>query len=201
MNLKLYLRIFRRFWAVVAIGFALAILLAFTAMAKVSFAHGFSVSYRQQATWQGSTRLFVTQRGFPWGRSTFPVTPATAGGTTGSPSDSGSQFADPSRLAGLAVIYVQLMNGDLIKRQMRPDASQGAFVGATVVTDPSTQGPLPLLDVAGQAPTPAKAVRVSDAAATHFRSYIAAGATALQSRTGIHISRPPLPVTGSKFAS
>src|SRR6476646_9968269 len=108
-------------------------------MAKLSFAGGSpSLSYRQQETWGGSTRLFVTQKGFPWGRSVFP---ASAADPTGSSPDSSSQFADPNRFAGLAVIYAQLMNGDLIKRQMRAVfGRRGGFAGATVVTDPSTQG-------------------------------------------------------------
>ena len=169
MNLRLYLRILRRFWVVVAAGFAFALVVAFLAMAKVSFANGFSVSYRQQETWQAATRLLITQKGFPWGRSVFPVSP-TAG--TPDSTSAGAQFADPSRFSTLAVIYAQLMNGDLIRRQMLGYRREGGFVGATVVTDPSTQGPLPLVDVTGQAHTPAEAIRISRIAAGLFTSYV-----------------------------
>src|SRR3954471_1795673 len=98
--------------------------MAFATTAKVSLANG--ISYRQQPTWQAATRLFVTQKGFPWGRSVFPATSSTSDPSAATPG-SASEFADPSRFAGLAVIYAQLMNGDLIKRQMHARFRHGVF--------------------------------------------------------------------------
>ena len=149
MNLPLYLRILRRFWPVVAVGFVLALILAFATLAKVSYAHGsLSVSYRQQPTWQSTTRLLVTQKGSPW----FRLDP-----TTGS-----------TPLVGFATIYAQLINGKPIQQTVPP----GASLGASSVTDPLTQTPLPFVDVVGRADTVAEAARVSQAGADRLRSYI-----------------------------
>ena len=72
MNLRLYIRVLRRFKFVVAAGFVLAVVLAVASTVKVGFAHGPSLSYRQQETFQSTTRLFVTEKGFPWGESVSP---------------------------------------------------------------------------------------------------------------------------------
>lgn len=174
MNLRLYLRILGRFWPIVALGLILAIALAFASLAKVSYTHGsVSVSYRQQPVWQSTTRLFVTQEGFPWGRSVIPTSPPQSGSTNGQPEPSRLQFADPSRLEGLAVLYAQLINGNPIQRQIKAIVPRQDALGATAVTDPTTNGLLPLIDVVGRAGSAKEAARVSQAGAALFRSYIA----------------------------
>ena len=72
MDLNLYLRVLWRFRLIVVVGFVLAITVAFASVAKVGADGSLSISYRQQPTWQGTTRLFVTQQGFPWGRTVLP---------------------------------------------------------------------------------------------------------------------------------
>ena len=124
----------------------------------------------KQPTWQATTRLFVTQQGFPWGRTVLPGDPTPVPPTSTS---SGLQFADPTRLAGLAVYYAELINGDLIQRQIRKSVPPGTVLSATPVTDPATNSPLALIDVMSVAHTPAQAARVSRAGANLFRSYIA----------------------------
>jgi hypothetical protein len=172
VDLNLYFRVLWRFRLIVATGFLLAVAIAIASLAKVGFAHGsLSISYRQQETWQATTRLFVTQQGFPWGRSVLPaVSPTPVPPTSTS---SGLQFADPTRLAGLAVVYAQLINGDLIQRQIRESVPPGTVLSAAPVTDPATNSPLPLVAVTSVAHTPAQAARVSQAGANLFRSYIA----------------------------
>jgi hypothetical protein len=174
MDMGLYLRVLWRFRLVVAIGFILAISLTVASLVRVGFAHGsVSLSYRQQQTWQSTTRLLVTQEGFPWGRSVFPATSPTTVPSTGNSASSGIEFADPTRFTGLAVLYTQLINGDLIQREIRKVARSGDELGATAVTDPSTSSALPMVDVVSLARTPGEASRVSRAAADLFRSYIA----------------------------
>jgi hypothetical protein len=170
VDLNLYFRVLWRFRLIVATGFLLATAIAFASVAKVGFANGsLSISHRQQATWQGATRLFVTQQGFPWGRTILPGDPTSVPATSTS---SGIQFADPTRLASLSVYYAELINGDLIQRQIRKSVPAGS-VSAAAVTDPTTNIPLALVDVTSVAHTPAQAARVSQAGATLFRSYIA----------------------------
>ena len=172
VDLNLYFRVLWRFRLIVATGFVLAIAIAFASLAKVGFADGsLSISHRQQETWQGATRLFVTQQGFPWGRSVLPaVSPTPVPPTSTS---SGLQFADPTRLAGLAVYYAQLINGDLIQREIRNSVTPGTVLSAAPVTDPATNSALALVDVMSVAHTPAQAARDSRAGADLFRSYIA----------------------------
>ena len=168
MDLNLYFRVLWRFRLIVAAGFVLAIALSFASVAKVG-ANG-SISYRQQQTWQGTTRLFVTQQGFPWGRTVLPGDPTSVP----SPSTaSGIQFADPTRLASIATYYAALINGDLIQRQIRTGFPPNTVLSATAVTDPATNSPLALVDVTGTAHTRAQARSVSQEGANLFRSYIA----------------------------
>ena len=168
MDLNLYSRVLWRFRLIVAIGFVLAITVAVATVAKVG-ADG-SLSYRQQQTWQGTTRLFVTQQGFPWGRTVLPGDPTSVSSTSTS---SGLQFADPTRLAGLAIYYAALINGDLIQRQIRKSFPPKTVLSAEAVTDTATNSPLALVDVTSVAHTSAQARRVSREGANLFRSYIA----------------------------
>jgi hypothetical protein len=168
VNLRLYLRVLRRFWFVVLVGFVLACVLAFATLAKVNFSHGVKLSYRQHPTWQSTTQLFVTQQGFPWGRLVLP-----SGSTTTKSSSGTSQFADPNRLVGLAVLYAQLINSDPIQRQIARIVPQGDALSALAVRDPGTGTPLPLVAVIAVGHTATEAARVSRAGANVFRSYIA----------------------------
>ena len=168
MDLNLYFRVLWRFRLIVAVGFVLAITVAFATVAKVG-ADG-SISYRQQPTWQGTTRLFVTQQGFPWGRTVLPGDPTSAPSTSTS---SGLQFADPTRLAGLAIYYAALINGELIQRQIRRSFPPKTILSAAAVTDTATNSPLALVDVTSVAHSSAQARRVSQEGASLFRSYIA----------------------------
>jgi hypothetical protein len=87
MDLSLCFGVLWRFRLIVAAGFVLA------SFAKVGFAHGsLSISHRLQEAWQGTTRLFVTQQGFPWGRTVLPADSPTAVPPTST--SSGLQFAD-----------------------------------------------------------------------------------------------------------
>jgi hypothetical protein len=180
VDLNLYSRVLWRFRFIVAIGLVLAVSLAFASMVKVSFADGsLSLSHRQQETWQATTRLFVTQKGFPWGRTVLPADSPTPVPPT--PTSSKPQFADPTRLAFLAVYYAQLINGEPLQREIRkrvpPGTAQsvppGTLLSAAPVTDPATNSALALVDVMSLGHTRAQAARVSGAGASLFRSYIA----------------------------
>jgi len=174
VDLNLYFRVLWRHRLIVAVGTVLAIALAFASLVKVGFADGApALSYRQQETWQSTTRLLVTQEGFPWGRSVLPVASPAPVQRTGGSASSKLEFADPTRFTGLAALYTQLINGDLIQRRVRKVLPPGAVLGAATVTDPGVNQALPLIDVVSLAHTPADAERASRTAADLFRSYIA----------------------------
>ena len=65
MDFQLYGRVIWRFRLLVVVGFLVASAFAVLSVARVS---SDGVSYRQQELWSSTTRLGVTQVGFPWGR-------------------------------------------------------------------------------------------------------------------------------------
>ena len=65
------MRSVRRSWWLVVPGVVLAGALAIFAYARPVFSHGYvpRLVPRQGEVWQGEAVLFVTQSGFPWGRT------------------------------------------------------------------------------------------------------------------------------------
>src|SRR4029077_20814574 len=100
-------------------------------MVRVSVAHGLSASYRQHETWQSTTRLFVTEKGFPWGQASTP--------------SSSSSAQDSGRLQGLAVLYAQLINGNPIQSEIYKFVPKGDLLAGASVTDPVTSTVQPLV--------------------------------------------------------
>ena len=106
MDLSLYLRTFWRFRLLVVFGFLLAVVLGLFSFVKVDFGNGFDVSYCDSEQWGSSSSVFVTQEGFPLGRSIYdevvPVEPGSAdpNGTSYVP-----RYADPSRFSSYANLY------------------------------------------------------------------------------------------------
>jgi capsular polysaccharide biosynthesis protein len=134
----------------------------------VSFAHGKpSFSYRGSEIWAGQETLLITERGFPEGRTVFPV---LGSGSTGTP-----QYADPSRLADLADFYARLANSDVVLERIPGTHVQirRPLVTAAPVVSAANQAPLPLLSFTGEAQTPNGALRLTHAAVNAFRSYMA----------------------------
>ena len=172
MDLNTYIRVLWRFRVVTISGFIRAVLLGVLSMAKVSFNGGPTLTYRQQPTYQATTQLLVTQRGFPWGRSILPTVPG-ATSEQAQPTKSGVEFADPNRFASLAVLYAELLNGELLQARLRKQLPKGVLLGAQAVTNSPTNAVLPLVDVMGTAGSQTLAERTSKLGASFFQSYIA----------------------------
>lgn len=83
MDLSLHLRVLWRFKIVLAVGLFVAVFLALLAGTKAS-----------ARTWKSEATLFVTQPGFPWGRTVTKYLPGDI--ATGKPS---IPTADPQRLS------------------------------------------------------------------------------------------------------
>ena len=187
MNLPLYFRVLRRFKFLVAVGFVLAVALALASMVRVSFAHG--VSYRQHETWQSTTRLFVTEKGFPWGQASTP---------------SSSSAQDSGRLQGLAVLYAQLINGNPIQSEIYKFVPKGDLLAGASVTDPVTSTVQPSGRRSRNRATSSGATRVSETGARLFQHYIAGQQALNHTRTGnrvllqsLYTTKPKL-ITGRK---
>jgi hypothetical protein len=126
--------------------------------------HG--IKYRQAELWSSTTRLGVTQRGFPEGR-------LFAGSAT--PEDAarlGIPVADPNRFNTLAVLYAELATSDPVRRLMRRDGPILGKIIATPVVVGENRVMLPFLDVVAIATTPRRAVELAQRSASSLTTYI-----------------------------
>lgn len=127
-------------------------------LALLSVAHVTSkgLTYRQSATYLSYSRVFVTQTGFPWGRLGVEGI-----GNSAVPAGQGSQFADPSRLTSIAIIYANLADSDAVRRLMLQRGPIQGTVQAAPVLDPLNNQPLPLISIAAFSDSPAHAVELA----------------------------------------
>src|ERR1700745_726502 len=104
MDLQLFFRVIWRCRLVAAAGLALALLLGFLTLAKVSSK---GISYRQNEQWESLSEVFLTApKGFPWGSLS-----EAAGAAAGQPNANNSQ-PDAGRLSTLATLYIELATTD-----------------------------------------------------------------------------------------
>lgn len=176
MDLRLYARVLWRFRLICLAGFILALLLATLSVVRVG-PHG--LAYRQSELWSSTTRLGVTQQGFPWGRL-FAQEPAANGTLT--PAEDGNKhgipIADPNRFKDLAILYAELATSDPVRRLMRHDGPPipGQILAEPVVVQDNQV--LPLIDLTAISTTPANAVALAKRGANALATYIKAQQTA-----------------------
>jgi hypothetical protein len=118
MNLIRHFQVLKRGRRVLAVGLLLSIAVAMLATFRVS-TNG--LAFRKPETWSSTTKLLLTQPGFPWGRSVLPAGSVPAGATAvpNPTSKDELQFADPSRLAYLAWIYSHFLMGDEVRTMIK----------------------------------------------------------------------------------
>lgn len=168
MDLNQYLRVLWRFRIIVAAGLVLAILLAVLSVAKVDLGNGRpSLSYRGSERWASGSSVFVTQKGFPLGRSIYDqVVPTGDNGYV-------PRFNDPSRFASYAQLYAELVSSDLLRTQVRRGAPPPGSVSATAASDPRNPGiVLPLVQIQGTGATPQAADHATTWATNALISYV-----------------------------
>lgn len=149
MDLSRHLAVLWRFRVVTAIGVALAILLAVLAAYKPS-TNG--LEKRGNPTYSSSSRLLVTQTGFPEGRVVLPAPPP---GEAPRPDSVG--FADPARFMALADLYTKLILSDEVRRRI-PEHPTPAQVSADPIASVSGSPILPIIELNTKAGS-AKAAR------------------------------------------
>lgn len=184
MDFRLYSRVLWRFKRVVVVGFVLALVLAGFSVAQVGRD---GISYRSAVLWSSTTRIGVTQKGFPWGRLLAQgQTPGEAAQNLGIPQ------ADPNRLNTLAVLYAELATSDPVRSLMQrgggvPLCNREDYSGtgleaeaskrcgnliATPVVVGDSRVALPLVDLVAVAPSPREAVDLAQRSAVAFQTYI-----------------------------
>jgi hypothetical protein len=170
VDLGLYARVIWRFRVLVAGGLVLAIVLATLSFVKpVLGSGGIKLQYRSGETFESRSTVFVTQDGFPWGRS---VTPQAIPATPDEPEAPGPKFADPGRYASLAILYSHLANSDEVRQVILRDGPlKGTYVAAAVPSDDGN-GYTPFINLTASSPTAAGARAVADRAARGLQRYV-----------------------------
>jgi hypothetical protein len=186
MDLRLHLRVLWRFRILVALGILCALAVAFLALMRVDYTTG-KVSYRASEQWVSYSRIFVTQRGFPYG----------AVSTNGQ---------NPSALAANAILYSQLANTDPVLRlAFGPTKPPGTIQAAPVLASQSTSDALPIISIAATAATPARAKNLARLETSGLIRYVQRLQTGAQiapnNRIQLRVIQQPLVATLFKARS
>jgi hypothetical protein len=171
MDIGLFFRVISRFWPIVAAGAALAIVLAFLSVAKVSLSGGPQVSYRSPEQWSSTSTIYITQAGFAAGRAVFDqvlAIPSQGGGKNFVP-----LVSDPSAFSGYSTIIAQLANSDQVQRLMaRNGKVNGTAIATPVTPQDAPTGSLPFVQVSGVAASPRDAERTARQATTALLTFM-----------------------------
>lgn len=169
MDLRLYFSVLWRFRVIVALGLALACLLTLLSVARVSFAHGVKISYRQSEQWSSSATIWVTQEGFPVGRSVFDKF------LLGPDKTAVPQFSSPGQFSSTATVLANLVSSDAVRSIM---LRQGPVNGALQATQPTLPGNstaiLPFFQLTALSTSAHAAVDLADRATQALISYVRA---------------------------
>jgi hypothetical protein len=168
VDFQLYARVLWRFRLLVAAGVAVGLFLALLSVVRVRLD---GVSYRDAELWSSTTRVGITQKGFPWGRL-FAEDPTTEASPTERPAASDIPVADPNRLNNLAVLYAELAMGDEVRRVMRRDGPFKGEILATPLVRGDNRVMLPLIDLTAIAKSPRSAIDLSLRLARSFDTYM-----------------------------
>jgi hypothetical protein len=181
VDFRLFAGVLWRFKYVVATGFVLAVVLAVLSVCSVSRD---GVAYRKPVLWSSTTRIGVTQEGFPWGRL---LVPEELGGPT---QDGDVPQADPNRLNTLAALYAELATSDPVRKLVAQSGTiplcEEEGVSETAETSSEKCGrlaaspvvvgdnrvTLPFIDLTAIAPSATKAMNLAQDSADAFRRYI-----------------------------
>ena len=162
MDLGVYLRVFWRFRVLVSVGLILAITLTLLSVTRVSLAGGVpSVEYREQQQWTSSSTVFITQPGFPLGRSIYDDFIQLGGSTSGVPPTQIPRYSDPNRFGSYANVLSRLASSDGVRDIMLRDGKLSGGIAARPVTLADTVSTLPLVEVLGIAATPKAALNMA----------------------------------------
>ena len=187
MDLRLYFRVIWRFRVVVGIGLLLACALSFLSYAKVSFKGGSpKISYRQAETYQASTLILMTQKGFPYGYTVIPyVLAPKSQQSAGAPQNFIPEYASPGTFTQLAVYYAPFVRSDAFRTILRKYTRAPGFVQASTVMDARQMNPLPYINLAGFSNTPGGAIALANAGTKALDAYV----VSQQNANGIPKSR------------
>jgi hypothetical protein len=169
MDLALYARVLWRFRLLVLPGFLVAVALAVLAYGKVDPKHGFTITPRRTPVYQADGLLLITQPGFPWGDSQQQYIPGNT--TKGLPP---IPVGDFSRMSGIALIYSEIADSDVVRAAARPRPAKTEKV-TTSPYAPASAPPgtvLPMVALSADAASPARAAALVNGRIGGFTRYI-----------------------------
>jgi hypothetical protein len=163
MDIRHHLGILMRWRVVLVVGFIAATLIAILVTFKPG---GAGLEWRAEAVYLSTSKILVTQPGFPTGRATLP------GADPSQPAPSNLQtFAPSSRFTELAVVYSYLAQSDEVRRRITPKPLQQQITVNTV-PNPATNEPLPLLEVGAMSKSATGSRELNRAAISALRGYL-----------------------------
>ena len=163
MDLRLFGRVLWRYRLLIVGGWIVASLAAFLSFVSVG---SDGATYRQAEKWSSFEDLYITERGFPEGRTIVgdPVEGAAAEG--------GIIFSDLDRLVGLTTVYAELVNSDAVKAIMLREGPIPGEVLAEQFTVSQGRTGLPVLRVTATAPSAPAAVGLAQRQTAAFQEYV-----------------------------
>jgi hypothetical protein len=130
-----------------------------------------SLEPRKAELWQASEVLFLTQSGFPAGRTEQPIVTRKIGDQE----TAVAQFADPGKFVGLSPLYAQLANSDAVKaRAVRGGGPLPGTAKAIPTADTSygAVNALPMITIFATSPTKAGALSTAARISGAFQGYL-----------------------------
>ena len=207
MDVNLVIRAVRKRQKFVWTGLGLALILAVLSYGTPGL-NGLTPTLRPREgeIWTSETTLFRTQKGVPWGQAVATYRPSTGDGPA-------VLTSDQSRLSGLATLYAQLAESDIVKRiaKRQGPLDPSAEIGVEPITYTTAQFSypqvLPLVRISATASGPGKAKQAVTRISTAFRTYVRSQQTTAKiagsNRVVIQVlkdpSDPELLVGRSKF--
>jgi hypothetical protein len=152
----------------VAAGVVLATLAYFKPVMDGGLPH---LEPRKAEVWQATETLFLTQPGFPAGRTEQPVIAVKVGDQE----TAVARYADPGKFTGLAPLYAKLANSDAVRaRAIRAGGPLEGQARAIPTADTSygAINNLPMITVFSTAPTRQGALSTATRISQAFQSYL-----------------------------
>jgi hypothetical protein len=162
VDFGLYIRVLWRFRLLVLLGLTLAMTLALLSTVRIT---SDGVKYRQTELWASTTRLLVTQTGFPEGRL-YAQQPENGVQPT-------VPIADPGRFNNLAILYAELATSDPVRRLMLRDGpAVGQVIATPLVAGGEFKTQLPMIDITAISISPRGAIALSQRSGTALARYL-----------------------------
>jgi hypothetical protein len=199
MELRRHIEVLWRFKALILGGILAGIVLATVSLVKVP-----SFEFREKVVWSSLSQIYVTQEGFPEGRTladTAIADAAEAAGDSAEKQEAAAKqpfFAEPSRFASLALLYSYLLSSQELKRSIGPFQEGWELLPAAVVAGSgSKRESLPLIDIDARANDPKSAQELNRKAIDALRRFVTdqqqRNQIAQRDRVRLDVVTPPKP--------